>query len=68
MDIFPPYESVIHFRSKGARRQVQGGALALPWIFLFMQFIAEHYSRIEFDTETPLDSFLQSTTAGAGVP
>src|SRR6218665_2284166 len=48
--------------SKGARRQVQGGALAPPWIlhFSFLQTtICAHYCT-ESDTETPPNSFLQS--------
>ena len=43
---------------KGARRQMQGGALA-PLGFCFLVF-AEHYPCTESDTETPSDSFLQS--------
>ena len=42
---------------KGARRQVQGGALA-PLDFAF-QLFAEHYSCTESDTESPSDSFIQ---------
>jgi len=39
-----------HLLSKGARRQVQGGALAPLWILLF-SFFAEHYPCTESDTE-----------------
>ena len=54
---------------KGARRQVQGGAVAHPG-FCFSVFFSAQYPCTEYDTETPPHSSYTecNTTAGFGVP